>query len=136
MTAPLEGERRRQQAQHDKEHETAERTHRREHEAEAKAVALAVEGIDRRLDELNQLRKEVVLDRSAFVERGTYKAESDALKVELRGKYDALGTRIDALEKVMDRAEGSINTWRAIAGFLGLGGIGAIIWAIIQSGQP
>ena len=136
MTGPLEGERRRQQAQHDKEHEVAERTHRREHEAEQKAVELAVDGVERRLDELNQLRKEVVLDRSQFVTAGTYGAENQALKVEFRGKYDALGARIDALEKVLDRAEGAVNTWRAIAGFLGLGGVGAIVWAIIQSGRP
>jgi hypothetical protein len=135
VTTPQEGDRRRQQAQHDKEHDTAERTHRREHEAEAKALLLAVDGIERRLDELNQLRKEVILDRSQFVLHGSYEAEQQAIKVEFRGKHDQQSSRIDALEKVLDRAEGAVNTWRAIAGFLGLGGVGAIIWAIVQSGR-
>ena len=121
------------QSLHDREHEAAERAHRREHDADQRAINLAVQGIDRRLDELNQLRKEVVTDRSMFLSSETYAAEHNGLKIELRTKVDALGQRIDALEKVMDRAEGAVNTWRFIAGFLGVSGVAALVWAIVNS---
>ena len=112
--------------------EASEKSHRREHENDQKALRLATDGIDRRLDELNQLRKEVVTDRNQFVSASTYKAEHDALKVEVRGKNEATIARIDALEKVIDRFEGSVNTWRGIAAFLGVTGVGAILYAITQ----
>lgn len=118
---------------HDREHETAERAHRREHESDQHAIKVAAEGVDRRLEELNQLRKEVISDRSQFVTAPTFKAEMDAVKVELRGKHDGLGQRIDAVEKLLDRAEGAANTWRWLAGFLGLGGVSAIVWAIANA---
>lgn len=122
--------------QHDKEHEAAEKAHQREHSAEGKALELAVTGIERRLDELNQLRKEVVLDRSQFLTLSTWDAEHKAVKVEMRTKDEALDQRIDAIEKIVDHFQGSLNTWRGIAAFLGLGGVGAIVWAIVQTGKP
>jgi hypothetical protein len=127
---------RRQVGLHQREHEAAERAHRREHDADQRAIDLAVEGIDRRLNELNQLRKEVTTDRSLLVNRETYDADQVALKAEVRGKNDTTLARIEALEKIINRAEGSLNTWRAIAAFLGLGGVTAVIWAILQSGRP
>lgn len=119
-------------AHHEREHEAAERAHRREHDSDQRAIKVAVDGVDRRLDELNQLRKEVISDRSQFVQAESYSSDQSAVKVELRGKYDSLGQRIDAVEKLLDRAEGAANTWRWLAGFLGVGGIGAIVWAITQ----
>lgn len=67
--------------------------------------------------------------RSSFVTR----AEIDGLLGKAEGTHVAMNTRMDALEKIIDRAEGSLNTWRGIAAFLGLGGVGAIIWAILQA---
>ena len=122
-------------SQHDREHETAERTHRREHESDQHALKVAADGVDRRLDELNGLRKEVILDRTQFVTSSTYAAEHNSIKVEFRGKVDTLSTRIDAVEKLLDRAEGAANTWRFIAGFLGVGGVAAIIYAIANSAK-
>jgi hypothetical protein len=126
---------RRQVGLHQREHEAAERAHRREHDADSRSIELAMQGINRRLEELNQLRKEVIIDRNQFVVASTYAAEHQAVKVEFRGKSEALAARIDALEKVIDRFEGSVNTWRAIAGFLGVTGVGAIIYAI-ANGKP
>ena len=131
----MPGEEERRWEQHDREHSTAEHSHRREHDSESKAVELAVIGIERRLDELNQLRKEVILDRSQFVSSEAYGAELQAIKIEMRGKNDAQGARIDALEKIVDRAEGSLNTWRGIAAFLGISGVGAIVWAIANQAR-
>jgi len=56
--------------------------------------------------------------------RGTF-----ATKAEL----EALNIRLDSVQKIMDRFEGSLNTWRGIAAFLGLGGVGAVVWAILQA---
>ena len=116
--------------QHDKEHETAERTHRREHESDQRALKIAVDGVDRRLDELNGLRREVITDRAQFVTMSAHDAELGTVKTELRGKVESLSARIDAVEKLLDKAEGAANTWRFLAGFLGIGGVGAIVWAI------
>jgi len=121
--------------QHDKEHEAAEKAHQREHQSEGKAVDLAVDGMERRLDELNQLRKEVVLDRSQFLTVSTWDAEHKALKNEMRTKQEAMDKRIDTLEKIIDHFEGSLNTWRGIAAFLGVTGVGAVIYAIANSGR-
>ncbi len=123
----------RQWQQHDREHEAAEKSHRREHDADQRALDLALTGLDRRLDELNGLRREVITDRSQFMTTDTHKSELNALKVELRGRSDANAARIDSLEKIIDRAEGSLNTWRGIAAFLGVTGIGAVIYAIVNT---
>lgn len=130
---PMTDELERRWDQHDREHIAAERSHRREHESDHHALSVAAEGVDRRLNELNDLRKEVITDRGQFMTVTAANAEHQAVKVEFRGKYDSLGARIDAVEKLLDRAEGAANTWRFIAGFLGIGGVGAIIWAIVNA---
>lgn len=121
---------------HEREHEASERAHRREHDANDKAIDLALRALEHRLEELNKLRGEVITDRSQFVLVGKHDADLTAIKVEFRGKHDALGQRVDNVEKLIDRFEGSVSTWRAIAAFLGVSGVGAIIWAIVQSGRP
>jgi hypothetical protein len=89
---------------------------------EEKARELAVTGINRRLDELNNLRSEVQTDRGQFVTR-----------VEYDAKHEALMTTVDTMQKLLDRTEGAVNTWRWIAGFLGVSGVGAIFWALINA---
>ena len=106
---------------HVREHERSEKAHQREHEAEEQARRLAVDGINRRLDELNQLRGEVVTDRTQYLTR-----------VEYAARHEALTVRVDSVERMLDKAEGAVNTWRWIAGFLGIGGVTAIVWALTQ----
>lgn len=107
---------------HEREHVTAESVHRREHDADEKARALAVGEMNRRLDELNQLRGEVTSDRAQFIRVETHTSDMKGLEI-----------RINTVEKLLDKAEGSLNVWRFIAGFLGLGGLSAVIWAIVNS---
>jgi len=126
---------RRQVGLHQREHEAAERAHRREHDADQRAIDLAVTGIDHRLNELNQLRREVITDRSLLVSRESYDADQTALKNEVRSRHDTTTLRVEALEKIINRAEGSLNTWRGIAAFLGVSGVAAVIWAILQAGK-
>lgn len=130
---PVSDESGRRWLHHDREHEAAEKAHRREHDSDQRAIKVAVDGVDRRLDDLNQLRKEVITDRSQFVQAESYASDQSAIKLELRSRHESLGQRIDAVEKLLDRAEGAANTWRWLAGFLGLGGIGTVIWAITQA---
>lgn len=107
---------------HRREHDRDEQAHQRQHLSDAKAIELAVANVDRRLAELNQLRSEVTTDRNQYLTR-----------VEYTARHDTLLNRVDALEKLLDKAEGAVNTWRFIAGFLGLGGIATIIWAVTQA---
>lgn len=123
----------RQWTQHEREHETAERTHRREHQADQRAIEVAVASVDRRLDELNKLRAEVVTDRGQFVRNEAHTADVSAAKAEFRGEVKALSNRLDLIEKLLDKAEGAANTWRFLAGFLGLGGVSAVVWALLNS---
>ena len=120
---------------HDREHVTAEVAHRREHESDNKAIQLAVNTVDQRLAALNELRQEVLTDRNLYIQRTEHGAELNAMKAEYRAETKALSTRIDTVEKLLDKAEGSLNVWRFIAGFLGLGGIGAVVWALVN-GAP
>lgn len=122
--------------QHEREHDTAERTHRREHEAEQRSLELAANQVDRRLAELNELRSEVVKDRSMFLRVETYNAEHKALASQVDALVSALAARLDAVEKAFDRAEGAVNTWRWIAGFLGIGGVALIVWSLTTFGHP
>jgi vacuolar-type H+-ATPase subunit E/Vma4 len=110
-------------AAHLREHERDQKAHQRQHESDAKAIELAVSNVDRRLGELNQLRSEVTTDRNQFLTR-----------VEYNARHETLEGRVNGLEKLLDKAEGSLNVWRFIAGFLGLSGVAAIIWAVTQGG--
>lgn len=109
-------------AAHEKLHEASDTTHESQHKSDEKALTLAVRTMEGRLDELNQLRGEVIQDRAQFVRIEVYRSDKEALNA-----------RIDALERLIDRAEGAVNTWRFIAGFLGLGGVGAVVWALTQA---
>jgi hypothetical protein len=109
-------------ASHGREHVRDEAAHRREHESDGKAIELAVDNLNRRLDELNKLRTEVVTDRSAFLTRAEYNA-----------KHDAVLLRVDLMEKLIDRAEGSVTTWRFLATFLGIGGFVGLALAIVNA---
>ena len=73
------------------------------------------------LTDHDQLRAEVVSDRSQFVLAPTHASD-----------MKLLDARVDAMEKLLDKAEGSLNTWRFLAGFMGLGGIAAVVWAIVR----
>ena len=130
-------------SQHEREHDTADAVHRREHEAEQRSLTLAAQQIERRLEDLNELRAEVLKDRAAFIQVDTYRAEHSALKAELLGQIEKvraiaerIGDSLDTVQKSVDRAEGAVNTWRWIAGFLGIGGVALIIYSLATFGHP
>ena len=130
-------------AQHEREHDKADSVHRREHETEQRSLELAAAQIERRLDDLNELRAEVLKDRTEYVRLDIYRAEHGALKSELLAQIDkvsglteAIRASLDNVQKSLDRAEGAVNTWRFIAGFLGIGGVALIIWSLASFGHP
>lgn len=109
------------QGAHDEHMHSHEREHRVTEQSLAKAEAL----MDKRLNALNELRAEVLSDRNQF------------MRVDLaRATLDAFSARLDQSEAKIDKAEGALNTWRFISGFLGVGGAGAVIWAILNAATP
>lgn len=118
--------------QHRREHDTFEEYHRREHDTEKEARNLAASNITLRLDRLNELRDEVLEDRTLFVRRDTHSADLGALRVQHDADHTEAMSGIQALKERADRAEGAQGTWRFIAMFVGLPGLIAFLYAIAQ----
>jgi hypothetical protein len=121
---------------HHRYHESVDRAHRETHAAEERALDVRSREVDRRLEDLNHLRDEVVSDRAQFLRSETFMAEHRLLQQEVRGLMDTLTKRVDDAEKAIDRATGAVNTWRWIAGFLGASGVALLLWNLINLGHP
>ena len=85
-----------------------------------KAVELALEELKRRLAEMNEFREENRRQAAQMVSRDLH--DADVARLE----------SLIATEREARRAsEGSLATWRFIAGFLGLSGVvGVVLGAI------
>jgi allophanate hydrolase subunit 1 len=77
-------------------------SHDRAHAAEHKAVELAALGLERRLEGLNELRSEVVTDRSLYVSVVYYEAKHQALVDRLERIAADLEERRTLLEAAVD----------------------------------
>ncbi len=82
------------------------------HEAMSSAIELAREEVDRRLGELNQLRREVIDDREQFVS----KLQFDPMMKERDAWRDAIGERINLLGDRLTRIETKGHTWTVAIG--------------------
>lgn len=110
---------------HGEEHRIHELAHEREHRATETAIATATATLDKRLDAMNEFRDQLRDQAATFLRRDAFDATVAALRSEIATEREA-----------RKELGGSINTWRFLAGFLGLGGIGAIIWALTQTQPP
>lgn len=54
----------------------------------------------------------------------------EAMREELRSQ---VATEREERREQQNLRTGSVDTWKWLAGFLGVGGVGAVIWAILQS---
>lgn len=115
-------------------------SHEDRHRSEGSARKVAEGNVERRLTELNGLRAEVVTDRGTFVRVDALDGKLEAVDAKVNNRADrnlskieVLDQRLDTLEKAQQRAEGAVNTWRWIAGFLGMTGVGAFIFALFNS---
>lgn len=78
-----------------------ERLHLAKHEFDDEAIRTAREAIDRRLDEMNELRSQINSERGNYVQRDFYDEKHNSLK-------DTLDTRLKVLETAWSNMQGRI----------------------------
>ena len=83
------------------------RGHELIHKAESHALEIAKNDINRRLDEMNELRKQITSERGEFLRREIYDREHASLR-------EAMDLRIKALENTKANLEGRL--WAIGAG--------------------
>ncbi len=115
--------------QHESEKELAEahwEAHRQQHDSIARNLA-------EYKAQSNEWRGSLSDLRATFASQATL----DSIEAQMRAGMESLNTRIDTeREERRDQQNlrtGSVDTWKWIAGFLGFGGVGAIVWALLQS---
>lgn len=104
---------------HAEEHRIHERAHEREHVTTELAIKTATTTLDKRLDGMNEFRDQLRDQAATFVTRDSFTGSIAALRQEIATEREA-----------RKELSGSLNTWRWLAGFLGLSGIGALLWAL------
>ncbi len=136
-------------AAHQREHELHEKFHEAEHEMTELALNKADNSLERRLEGMNEFRAQLEKQSAAFLTREIFdaytKEQTSKIEVALTAsteKYDAvinaIVTRHDADVSSMKEAlqaerehrksfEGSINTWKWLASFLGASGVAGVI---------
>lgn len=117
--------------------------HQREHDNAAKAIERAEVSLNSRLEGMNQIRGQLDRQAATFVTRDAYDGQAekyDAVFRALATKHDAdidlVRGQIQVEREVRKTLEGSITTWRWIASFLGVGGIGGVLYLLVTRGTP
>lgn len=110
---------------HSEEHRIHEAAHEREHMTTELAIKTATNTLDKRLDAMNEIREQLRDQAATFVRRDAVETMVAALRQEIATEREA--------RKEMG---GSLNVWRFLAGFLGLGGIAALIYALANTPPP
>ncbi len=92
--------------------------HEQRHESEAAALVIARSDVNRRLDEMNELRRQIDTERGKYMDRETYVREHTTLResmaVRIDTLRDTLDTRLKALENTKSNLEGRV--WAIGAG--------------------
>lgn len=107
---------------HAEEHRIHERAHEREHATTELAIKTATTTLDKRLDGMNEFRSALTDQASTFVRR-------DAMEAIVVGLKGEIATEREARKELA----GALNTWRWLAGFLGLAGTGTVVYAITSA---
>jgi len=140
---------------HNREHELNRIAHEREHELNDKALNKAEQSMDKRLEGMNEFREQLNSQTATFVNRETferYTKESDvkidAALLALTDKWDtiskslvnrhdsdfnSLAGEIQAEREIRKSFEGSVNTWKWLASFLGASGVAGVIYLFINT---
>ena len=92
---------------HRREHALEEKSLQESREAMASALQVASDNIDRRLDEMNELRAQINTERGAYLTRLEYDA-----------KHEQLVTRVQAMETTLAGLTGRITILAALAGIM------------------
>jgi len=138
---------------HAREHVLHQSAHEVEHEMTQAALVKSDLDLERRLEGMNEFRAQLEKQAGAFLTREIFDAyvKDQAAKVELAlnnntEKYDAvinaminrhdsdtdaLKDQIQSEREYRKTFEGSVNTWKWIATFLGASGLGGVILLFI-----
>jgi hypothetical protein len=114
---------------HDGEHQLADerwRSHTEQHETIARNL------VDYKVQS-NEWRGSLADLRATFApisQLDALEAHVDARLTELR---NAIATEREERRDQQSLRTGAVDTWKWIAGFLGVGGVGAIVWALLQA---
>ena len=100
------------------------------------ALDLQATEYERRLDDLNHAHSQAVEAAAKTVPRELFDqyVKESAARVELA--FSGLQERLNAMETLADRREGSLATWRFIAGFLGLSGVVGVMLGLVAVFGP
>lgn len=109
---------------HAEEHRIHERAHEREHVTTELAIKTATTTLDKRLDGMNEFRDQLRDQAATFVQRDAFTTTIAALRHEIATERES-----------RKELAGALNTWRWLAGFLGVGGIGTVIWALSNASE-
>lgn len=134
---------------HERVHSIHAEAHDREHELNELAITKAENQVDRRLEGMNEFRDQLNKQAQTFVTRDIFdKYTSDMeAKIEIAlaslsdkdealirsainrhdSDFNSLRDLIQAEREVRKAFEGSINTWKWLAGFLGASGVAGVI---------
>jgi hypothetical protein len=139
----------REHTAHEREHELHSKFHDTEHIMTQTALEKADSTLEKRLTEMNQFREQLERQAGSFITRTTFddfvKERNDKLDTAIRTiveKYDSLlnavvsrhDSDIGAIREQLQSEreyrksfEGSMNTWKWIASFLGASGVAGVI---------
>lgn len=134
---------------HEEVHRIHEAAHEREHQMTNIALTKAEESMNQRLEGMNQFREQLNSQTQSFVTRDTFDKYTRDMESKMSVALQSLEDKNEALvkslinthnsdyntirellqsEKEIRRSfEGSINTWKWIAGFLGASGVAGVI---------
>jgi hypothetical protein len=106
-----------------------QRMHEQRHEHEHEARELAEKDINRRLEDMNEFRRQLASERLSYVQRDWYDREHNTLRAmidtRMDGIRDSTDTRLKALENASSNWQGR---WWAVSGLVALAiAVGALV---------
>ena len=129
---------------HEKIHEIHKRAHDAEHAAVEKALTKADEGLEKRLEGMNEFRAQLSVQANTFISRELFEQYTKEQRLREEGlassafaKHESVEDQIEIERQARIRLEAQISTWRGIILFLGMPGVVALLWTILAtfSGQ-
>lgn len=141
---------------HERVHAIHETSHEREHQMTNTALTKAEQSMNLRLEGMNQFREQLNSQTQSFLTREIFDKYTKDVEAKMELALQSLEDKDEALiralanrhdsdyntirellqsEKEIRRSfEGSINTWKWIAGFLGASGVAGVILLFAQRG--
>ena len=103
--------------------EAWQQSHEARHSAEAQAVQLASRDINRRLDDMNELRRQIESERGKYLPREMYDREHDEMRNTVNVRFDSARVEVDSRLKILESSKSNLEGR--------LWAIGAMISAVV-----